>query len=283
MQRTPTLPGWSRWRQAHRTLRCGGIVFVLRLDGLLFFLALGLGLDVVILPWALRTTAARQGLAHPAPPPLSALAPHLAALLLTAVLLAATLLHELGHAWVLRRLGAQDVTITCHAGGGACRARAVDTSPRATLLAASGGPVATALLIAALVLLRTNLPLPHPAKVVLWLGTCLQVVAFAGNVLPIHPRSDGGYMLRALVHLAAPDEPDGAGGRSLWRVLVLGWALLTTGALGLVLQPNSAAARSALGAFLLLGSLGALGVRGALRRSGPGTAPAQRSAPILLW
>ena len=42
-------------------------------------------------------------------------------------------------------------------------------------------------------------------------------------------------------------------------------------------------ARSALGAFLLLGSLGALVLGGALRRSGPGTAPAQRSGPILLW
>jgi Zn-dependent protease len=258
-------------------------VFVLRLDALLFLVALGLGLDVAILPWALGTTVAPHGLAHPAPPQLSGLAPHLAALLLTALLLAATLIHELGHAWVLRRLGAQDVTITFHAGGGACRAQAVDTSPRATLLAASGGPVATALLIAALVLLRTSLPLPHPDKVVLWLGTCLQVVAFAGNVLPLHPRSDGGYILRALGHLAAPHEPGGAGGRSLWRVLALSWGLLTTGAMGLVLQPNPAAARGALGAFLLLGSLGALGVGGALRRSGSGTAPAPHSCPILLW
>lgn len=202
-----------------------GMTLTIRLEAVLFFVLVAIVLDVLIMPWALDTHPllhVLQGhhLRHPlrvtrhATPPVR----HLGALALTALVAAAALAHELGHALALRRAGATEIEIVLYGAGGACRAQARDTSPAALLWYAAAGPIVTIALVIGMLVARLALPWPHPARAIFWLCAATQVGILACNVLPLIARSDGGHMRRAIAALPGA----GPGAR---RVLGIGISL----------------------------------------------------------
>ena len=109
---------------------------LVRLEALLFFLALAIILDVLIMPWALDThpvsTLPMHGhiyrtvrvIRHA-----SLLLRHVCSLILTALVAVTALAHECGHAAALHHAGAKEIEITLYGAGGSCRACASASSP----------------------------------------------------------------------------------------------------------------------------------------------------------
>jgi Zn-dependent protease len=108
-------------------------------------------------------------------------------------LMASVLFHELGHAWMGRRLGLDTVEITLSPIGGAVRMDAVETTPRVDVLIAMAGPLASLWLglLFSLVYLAT----PSPT---VWFWMALNFGLGIGNLIPALPL-DGGRILRGVL------------------------------------------------------------------------------------
>lgn len=190
-----------------------GVTLIVRLEAVVFFLALALALELLIMPWALDTHPLIT--AHGAHGKLltervtrhaGAMARYAGTLAIVAITMAATLIHELGHALALRRARATEITITIYGAGGVCRAQARDTSPLALLWYAAAGPLATILVVLGLMVVRMGLPWPHDVRAILWLCAAIQAGTLALNLVPILRGSDGGHILRALATLFPADR-----------------------------------------------------------------------------
>ncbi len=188
-------------------VRVGDVEFVFRLGGILFFVALTVGLDTVFLP----------GLIFGPPTP-----SHLAAAVAVLPLLVATLvLHEGGHAMALYLQGYRPVRITLHAGGAACDAIVTRETPGESLVRALAGPAVTSIVTALLVLVWIVLPVPLLWSLIAKPVAIVGVVEGIVNTLPLHARSDGLAALRAFVWLVRGRPPSRPVVLYVWRPLAL--------------------------------------------------------------
>jgi Zn-dependent protease len=199
---------WMKPRRLERAVfRCTlgrGIALVVRIEAAAFFLILALSLELLIMPWALDThplmhVRGASGRLHVVQMTRHAgpAVRYVWTLGTVLVIAAATLAHEMGHAYALRRAGAAEITITVYGAGGACRAQAQDTTPLALLWYAAAGPLVTIAVVIGLIIGRMIVPLSHQAHAVLWLCAAIEVGILGLNLLPIFKRSDGGHILRA--------------------------------------------------------------------------------------
>jgi len=180
---------------------------VLRLSGCVFCAALTAGLDAVFLP---RLTFGGVVLSH--------------SLILVAVLpllIATLLLHETGHAAVLYIQGNRPVRITLQSGGAVCDAIIMCPTAGASLLCALAGPAVTAIITAALMLVWLVLPVPLSWHLAAKPIAIVGLVEGTFNTLPLHVRSDGIAVLRALLWLIWGDEPSSFAVLYVGRPLVL--------------------------------------------------------------
>jgi hypothetical protein len=191
----------------------GSLEVVLRAGGVLLLGGLAAVLDVRY--WQL---------ASPGTPPLTA---HLAAMVMTFLVVLLLLLHESGHALAFRFQGAWPVRITLHGGGGACAAVVVEDSAGRALVRALAGPAVAALAIALWLTLWRG-PALHEAITVTMIGLCNVVM----DTLPLHPRSDGVHALRAMLWLVRRREPDRCAVLYLWRPIILAALALAGAPLG---------------------------------------------------
>ena len=111
--------------------------------------------------------------------------------------------HELGHAWMARAVGAQPTAIDVHPLGGACRYTGA-ASPFSRALVAWGGPLAQLLLlVAALVAFAATGPVVEPFSLDLRHGlVAANAWLLLLNLLPIPP-FDGAEAFKLLPLMAA--------------------------------------------------------------------------------
>ena len=188
-----------------------GITLTIRIEAVAFFLVLAVLLDILIMPWALGTRPTLQqhdvhgvlhsitvaGARHS-----SGIEQLLGTAAITALVVLATLAHELGHALALRDAGATDITITIYGAGGTCRAQALDTSPLALMWYAAAGPLVTIGVVVALALTHGSVkPVSYDAHAVLWLTAAIEAGTLALNILPLLKKSDGGHFLSSAADL----------------------------------------------------------------------------------
>ena len=193
-------------------LRLWGVELVLRPGGVLLFGGIAAALDVTFLPAAL--------------PGLPALSYHGAAVVITLLMIAHTLLHESGHALAYRLQGIWPVRSTLRGSGGACAAVVGDDTPARALVRALAGPAMTACVLVAALLAWRVLPLPPLWRLIAASLAVFTLCDLVFNTLPIHPRADGAFALRAALWLARRREPDTLSVLYVWRPLVLAAALL---------------------------------------------------------
>jgi Zn-dependent protease len=112
-----------------------------------------------------------------------------------ALLVASVAVHELGHVVVVRQLGLTVNQVTLTAFGGLTEYEGVPPSPSAEGLIASAGPLASALLAAALLAVRLAVGGDDLDGVpsVLTFGVATNVVITVVNLLPL-PTLDGGKL-----------------------------------------------------------------------------------------
>jgi len=239
----------------------GGIEFVIRPGAPVLFGGIAAALDVTFLPSAL-----------PAQP---ALAYHLAAVAMTALMIVTTLLHESGHALAYRAQGIWPVRVTLRGSGGACAAMVDEDRPARALARALAGPAVTALVAVALFCGWRVLPLPPLWRLVAATLLVFSVFDLVFNTLPVHPRCDGTHALRAIIWLLRGREPARFAVLYVWRPIVLAAAVLLCPAAGaftgfLPAGPTVDAAAGAAALALCAVPLGALGLRAlrALRARG---------------
>lgn len=193
-------------------LRLWGIELVLRPGGVLLFGGIAAALDLTFLPAAL--------------PGLPALSYHGAAVIITLLMIVHTLLHEGGHALAYRLQGIWPVRVTLRGSGGACAAIVYEDTPLRALLRALAGPAMTACVLTVALLAWRVAPLPSLWRLVAASLAVFTLCDLVFNTLPIHPRADGTFALRALLWLARRGEPDTLSVLYVWRPLVLAAALL---------------------------------------------------------
>ncbi len=174
------------------------------------------------------------------------LRPHLL-LVWVGVVFASVLLHELGHAWVLRRLGHRP-TVELNVWGGQTAAPH-GLGSTAEILVSVAGPLAG--LVVGLPLLIVRLILPGLVELPV-LGTLLSDLVWVNvgwsllNLLPVLPL-DGGHVLRALLRRAGTM----GSARRAHHVSIAVGALVALAAL-LLGEPYVACGAAALGVYNLL-------------------------------
>jgi len=184
------------------------------------------GLEVALRPGGLLLLGSIEALfdvrcwqlASPGPPALGA---HVAATVMTLLIVVLTMLHESGHALAFRLQGAWPVRITLHGGGGMCAAVVVEDSAGRALVRALAGPAVAGLVLTLWLTLCRGLALSPvwqlSATTVTAVGLCNVLV----DTLPLHPRSDGVQALRAVLWLVCRRQPDQCAVLYLWRPLIL--------------------------------------------------------------
>lgn len=194
------------------SVRTGPLEFVVRPAAFLLFGGIAVALDVTFLPMAL--------------PGRSAVLYALLALVVTLLTVVTTLLHEGGHAAAYLLQDIRPVRITLRGSGAACAAMVddQDTASRA-LLRALAGPVVTMVIVAVTVgvwLMR----LPSPVHVVAVSLAVFGLFDLVFNTLPVHPRCDGTFALRALLGLIQGQRAEEFAVLYIWRPLILAGAAL---------------------------------------------------------
>jgi Zn-dependent protease len=214
------------------------IGLTVRVEAVAFFIVLAVLIDVLIMPWALDThpmvhVLGVRGLTR-VTRHASTLITHAGTAALILATVVATLVHELGHAWALRRAHASEIEIVVFGAGGVCRAQARDTSPLALIWYAAAGPLATIAIVAGLICIRIALPLPHTIRALLWLAAAVQAGTLTLNLIPLFKRSDGGHILATMSGLP--------GGTQVARTLVACYLCSVVGVLLATLQGSSSGA-----------------------------------------
>ena len=184
-----------------------GVEFVVRPAAWVLFGSIAAALDISYFPLALP---AQNGLHY-----------HVLAIATVCLMVIAVLVHESGHALVYRLQGSWPVRITLRGMGGACAAVVNDDAPGRALGRALGGPAATALVVVGLALAWHSAALPESARLV---AATLFVFGFFDlvfNTLPVHPRSDGTFALRAMLWLVQKRQPENFAVLYLWRPVIL--------------------------------------------------------------
>jgi hypothetical protein len=199
-------------------LRLGGVEMVLRPGGVILFGGIALALDITFLPLAL--------------PGQPALTYHAAAVAMTVLMIVTTLLHESGHALACRAQGIWPVRITLRASGGACAAVVTRDTPARALVRALAGPAMTALVVGVLLLAWRVFPLPPIWRLIAATLAVFSLCDLVFNTLPVHPRCDGSFALRAALWLVRGREPEPFAVLYVWRPVILAAAALALPAMG---------------------------------------------------
>jgi stage IV sporulation protein FB len=99
------------------------------------------------------------------------------------------LLHEMGHAWLSRRMGLRAISIEVHGLGGQCRYGGASVSPWQRSVVAWGGVLAQAMLLVIALAVAMLAPLPPIAFVDQLLGALIStnVMIMVLNLLPFPP------------------------------------------------------------------------------------------------
>jgi len=188
-------------------MRLGSIEFVLRPAALLLYGGIAAALDVTFLPFVL--------------PGQPALVYHAMALAVMLCSIATTLLHEGGHALAYLLQGIRPVRITLRGGGAGCAAMVDEDIPTRALARALAGPAVTLVIVIGLLAAWLVLPLPVVCRVVAATLTTFSLFDLVFNTLPVHPRCDGTFALRALLQLIQGRRPDDFAVLYLWRPPIL--------------------------------------------------------------
>ena len=196
----------------------GSLEVVLRPGGVLLLGSIAAVLDVRY--WQLTS---------PGAPTLTA---HLAATVMTFLIVLLLLLHESGHALAFRLQGARPVRITLHGGGGACAAVVVEDGAGRALVRALAGPAVAALAMALWLTLWRGLTLPPVWQLSAITVTMVGLCNVLTDTLPLHPRSDGVQALRAMLWLVRRRQPDRCAVLYLWRPIILAALALAGAPLG---------------------------------------------------
>jgi len=122
-------------------------------------------------------------------------------------------LHELGHAFLVRRVGFQVASVDVHGLGGVCRWHGYASEKQHAIIA-WGGVLAQAVLFVAALLVRTFAPLPPTLFVAELFDACIRWNAFIMllNLIPFGG-FDGAYAWKLLRYLRRPRGPRGPGSR----------------------------------------------------------------------
>lgn len=154
-------------------------------------------------------------------------------LLLTLMIFASVVLHELGHALTAARFGVNTRSITLLPIGGVAQLERIPDQPRQELVIAIAGPVVTLAVIGVLFLILRAAGFPvvpasvHAAPVgafiaqVMWVNIVLAVF----NLLPAFPM-DGGRVLRAALAMRMPFARATAIAARIGKVFALLFALV---------------------------------------------------------
>jgi hypothetical protein len=200
--------------------RLGDIEFVVRPAALALYGGIAAALDFTFLPAA-----------FPGQP---AYTYHLMALGLALCMVAATLLHEGGHALAYRLQGVSPIRVTLRGSGGACAAVIDDDSPGPALIRAVSGPAVTAAVVLLLMLAWHDQALPATVRLIAATQAVFSLFDLIFNALPVHPRCDGTFALRAALWLIRGKAPSETSVLYVWRPLILAAAVLALTWLGRV-------------------------------------------------
>ncbi len=139
------------------------------------------------------------------------------------VLFFSVLVHELGHAVVMDRLGLRPLGIVLHGYGGFC-AQGRSSTPTQSILASAAGPAAGLLWAAASFVVALLLPDSAPIGLVYLVNALVSINLFMNlmNLLPIYPL-DGGHILKNLLLIKL--RPQQAMNITRWVSLPLGLGL----------------------------------------------------------
>ncbi|HZS90447.1 MAG TPA: M50 family metallopeptidase [Chloroflexota bacterium] len=200
--------------------RLGDIEFVARPAALALYGSIAAALDLTFLP------AAFPG--HPA------YTYHLMALGVALSMVIATLLHEGGHALAYWLQGVRAIRITLRGSGGACAAVIDDDNPAHALIRAASGPAVTAVVVVLLTLAWHDRALPATVRLIAATQAVFSLFDLIFNALPVHPRCDGTFALRAALWLLRGKAPSETFVLYVWRPLILAAAVLALAWLGRV-------------------------------------------------
>jgi hypothetical protein len=200
--------------------RLGDIEFVVRPAALVLYGSIAAALDLTFLPAAFPGHAAYTY--------------HLMALGLALCMVVATLLHEGGHALAYRLQGVRPIRITLRGSGGACAAVIDDDSPGRALIRAASGPAVTAVVVVLLTLAWHDQALPATVRLIAATQAVFSLFDLIFNALPVHPRCDGTFALRAALWLLRGKAPSDISVLYVWRPLILAAAVVALTWLGQV-------------------------------------------------